>query len=87
VLTVPKKCKGLEQRIAKKEKDRVANLIAETSGENWAPGPSGTMEPLKVPHPLPHRKRKLPHGFDICIEPAGSCRVATNVAEVAFRKP
>lgn len=86
-LLFQEKCKALEERVVKKEKNKVANLIVETFGENWSPGPSRTMEPLKVPPPLSHRKRKLPHEFDISIDPAGSCRVATNVAEASFRKP
>ena len=82
-----KKCKALEERVAKKQKDRVANLLPQTSGDNWSPGPSGTMGPLRVPPPLPHKKRKLPNDFDVRKDSAASCRIAANVAEAAFPKP
>jgi len=68
------------------EKDKVATLIAETSRANWSWGPSKTIGPLKVPPPLPQRKRKLPHEFDVQIDSLGFYHVIANVVEAAFRK-
>ena len=82
-----KKNVKLWKSVAKKEKDRVANFLPQTSRDNWSLGPSGTMGPLRVLPPSPHKKIKLPHKFDVRIDSAASCRIAANVAEAAFRKP
>ena len=82
-----KKCKALEERVARIEKDRVASLLAQPCGENWSLGHSRTIRPSRFPLPLPQRKRKFPHDFDIHIELVASCLVVANVATVPFHKP